>query len=103
MKKETINASDLRKRVERHRRGYRSGKLPGLVFSLGGALMLMMYSAGRHSWSVEACRALSLAGSFFVAMGVAILLRYDTIRLFDDYLKSIEGDRRKEQDDATSP
>jgi hypothetical protein len=36
-------------------------------------------------------------------MGVAILLRYDTIRLFDDYLKSIEGDRRKEQDDATSP
>ena len=103
MKKETINASDLRKRVERHRRGYRNDKFLGLVFSLGGALMLMMYSAGRHSWSVEACRALSLAGSFFVAMGVAILLRYDTIRLFDDYLKSIEGDRRKEQDDATSP
>jgi len=57
MKKETINASDLRKRVERHRRGYRSGKLLGIV----------------------------------------------TTKVFDDYLKSIERDRGKEQDDATSP
>jgi len=34
-------------------------------------------------------------------MGLSMLVRARTTKVFDDYLKSIEGDRGKEQDDAT--
>ncbi len=103
MKKETINASDLRKRVERHRRGYRNDKFLGLVFVCGGVLLLLLSSAGRHSCSVAAHRANSATGFFFWGMGLSMLVRARTTKVFDDYLKLIERDRGKEQDVATSP